>query len=107
MARTVPTQTGGVCLGTRGLATPSTPGLGTSHPPATAGSGVGSVSVEVVAQNLRARGVTQLRHRLGLDLADPLAGHAVDLADLVECLGLAVGQAEAHADHACLTLGQG
>src|SRR5206468_1555437 len=47
-------------------------------------------SVEVVAQDLRAAGVAQLRHRLGLDLTDPLAGHAVDLADLVEGLGLAV-----------------
>jgi hypothetical protein len=31
--------------------------------------------------------VPQLRHGLGLDLADPLAGHAVDLADLVQVLG--------------------
>src|ERR1043166_5690757 len=32
----------------------------------------------------RAGWVPELRHRLRLDLADPLAGHAVDLADLVE-----------------------
>ena len=51
--------------------------------------------------------VAQLGHRLGLDLADPLAGHAVDLADLVERLGLAVGEAEAHRDHAGLALGEG
>src|SRR3712207_1415828 len=47
-------------------------------------------SVEVVAEHLGARRVAQLRHRLGLDLTDPLAGHAVDLADLVQGLGLAV-----------------
>ena len=39
--------------------------------------------VEVVAQNLRTRWVAQLRHRLGLDLANTLAGHSVDLANLV------------------------
>ena len=50
--------------------------------------------------------MAQLAHRLGLDLADPLAGHAVDLADLVERLGLAVGEAEAHRDHAGLALGE-
>ena len=40
-------------------------------------------SVEVVAQDLRARRVPQLAHGLGLDLADPLTRDAVDLADLV------------------------
>ena len=49
-------------------------------------------SVEVVAQHLRTARVAQLRHRLRLDLPDALARHAVDLADLVECLGLAVLQ---------------
>ena len=44
-------------------------------------------SVEVIAQYLGAARVTQLRHRLGLDLADALARDAVDLADLVEGLG--------------------
>src|SRR5689334_19887537 len=39
-------------------------------------------SIEVVAQDLRPRGVAQLRHRLRLDLADPLPGHTVDLSDL-------------------------
>src|SRR5690606_17075976 len=51
-------------------------------------------SVEVVAQYLRPGRVTQLAHRLGLDLADPLPGDAVDLADLVQRLGLSVGEAE-------------
>lgn len=39
--------------------------------------------IQVVAQNLGARWVAQLRHGLGLDLADALAGDAVDLADFV------------------------
>jgi transposase InsO family protein len=43
--------------------------------------------VEVVAQCLRAGRVAQLGHRFGLDLADSLAGHAVDLADLVQGAG--------------------
>ena len=51
--------------------------------------------------------MTELRHGLGLDLADSFAGHAVDLADFVEGLGLAVGHAEAHCDHAGFTLGEG
>src|SRR4051794_35501286 len=58
--------------------------------------------VQVVAQDLRARRVAQLRHRLRLDLTDALARHAVDLADLVEGARLAVGEAEAQADHAGL-----
>src|SRR5262249_50687531 len=63
--------------------------------------------VEVVPQHLGARRVAQLRHGLGLDLADPLAGDAVDLADLVEGLGLAVREAEPHGHHAGLALGEG
>ena len=39
--------------------------------------------VQVVTQDLRARWVAQLRHRLGLDLANALAGNSVDLANLV------------------------
>ncbi|KJY27708.1 hypothetical protein VR46_38800, partial [Streptomyces sp. NRRL S-444] len=50
--------------------------------------------------------MAQLRHRLGLDLTDPLARDAVDLADLVEGLRLSVGEAEAHRDHAGLALAQ-
>src|SRR5689334_21758159 len=63
-------------------------------------------SVQVVAQDLAATRVAQLAHRLGLDLPDPLAGHAVDLADLVERLRLAVGEAEPHRHHARLPLGE-
>jgi hypothetical protein len=40
-------------------------------------------SVQVVAQHLGTRWVTQLGHRLGFDLADPFTGDAVDLADFV------------------------
>ena len=39
--------------------------------------------VQVIAQNLRTRRVTELRHGLRLDLADSFAGHAVNLADFV------------------------
>src|SRR3954451_3566834 len=63
-------------------------------------------SVEVVAQHLGATRVTQLAHRLGLDLPDPLAGDAVDLADLVQGARLAVGEPEAQLDYAGLALGQ-
>src|SRR5580693_2841277 len=63
-------------------------------------------SVQVVAEDLGAGGVAELGHGLGLDLADALPGDPVDLADLVQGLGLAVGQAEPHRDHARLALGQ-
>src|SRR4029077_20260883 len=48
----------------------------------------------------------ELAHRLGYDLADPLAGHAVDLADLIQRLRLPVGQPEPHRHHPRLTLRQ-
>src|SRR5659263_630755 len=63
-------------------------------------------SVEIVPEDLRPRRVAKLRHRLGLDLTDPLARDPVDLADLVERLGLTVGQTEAHRDDARLALGE-
>src|SRR3954454_20049753 len=62
--------------------------------------------LEVVAELLRPRGVAQLRERLGLDLADPLAGEAELLADLVERARLAVGETEAQRDDRGLALGQ-
>src|SRR5664280_2889181 len=65
-----------------------------------------TLSVEVVAQYLRAGRVTELRHRLALDLTDPLARDAVHLADLVKRLRLTIGEAEAHAHHAGLALRQ-
>src|ERR1700684_2041654 len=63
-------------------------------------------SVQVVAQHLRAARVAQLRHRLRLDLADAFTGHAVNLADLVEGAGLAVGEAEAQPYDAGLAVRQ-
>jgi DNA-directed RNA polymerase specialized sigma24 family protein len=63
-------------------------------------------SVQVVAQHLRTGRVAQLGHRLGLDLPDPLPGHAVDLADLVQRARLAVGEPEAQLDDTGLALGQ-
>ena len=51
--------------------------------------------------------MAQLGHGLGLDLADALPGDPVDLADLIEGLGLAIGQTETHGDHAGLTLREG
>ncbi len=75
--------------------------------PATSAQARWCFLVQVVAQYLRTRRVTELRHGLGLDLADSFAGHAVDLADFVEGLGLAVGHAEAHCDHTGFTLGEG
>ena len=43
-----------------------------------------SQSVEVVLENLGPGRVAQLGHRLGLDLADPLPGDPVGLADLIQ-----------------------
>src|SRR5689334_9503774 len=62
--------------------------------------------VQVVAEDLGAGGVAELGHGLGLDLADALAGDAVDFADLVQRLGLPVGQPEPHRDHPRLPLRQ-
>ena len=46
--------------------------------------------------------MAQLRHRLGLYLADTLTGHAVHAADIVQRLGLAVLQTVTHLDDAGL-----
>src|SRR5690242_19045009 len=51
--------------------------------------------------------MTEFAHRLGLDLANPLSGDAIDLADLVQRLGLTVGEAEPHRYDARLPLAQG
>src|SRR3954469_12693006 len=67
----------------------------------------GPLSVQVVPEDLGAAGVAELGHGLGLDLADPLAGDAVDLPDLVKGARLAVGEAEAQPDDAGLPLGEG
>src|SRR5689334_5374897 len=80
-----------------------------ARPPEAAGPSVcrAALLVQVVPEDLGAARVAQLRHRLGLDLPDPLTGDAVDLADLVEGARLAVGEAEAQPDGAGLPLGQG
>src|SRR3954454_15677852 len=65
------------------------------------------LSVQVVPEDLGAAGVAELGHGLGLDLADPLAGDAVHLPNLVEGARLAVGEAEAQPDDAGLPLGEG
>src|SRR5580704_8885231 len=48
----------------------------------------------------------ELGHGLGLDLADALPGDAVGLADLVQRLGLAVGETEPHGDDPCFLFGE-
>jgi len=64
-------------------------------------------SGEVVAQYLSATRMTQFRHGLGLDLADALPSNTVDFADLIQGLGLSVGQAESHRHDTGLSLRQG
>ena len=54
--------------------------------------------LEEAPQLLRARGVLELPDRLGLDLADALAGDLEDPADLLERVGVAVAQAVAELD---------
>src|SRR3954469_20145647 len=61
---------------------------------------------EVVAELLAAARVAELRQRLRLDLADPLAGETELLADLVEGARLSVGQAEPQRDDRGLALRQ-
>src|SRR5918912_2447349 len=62
--------------------------------------------IEVVAQLARAGGVAQLAQRLGLDLADPLAGDAELAADLLQRPLAAVLQPEAQLQHPPLAAGQ-
>src|SRR5207302_11517465 len=86
------------------LSRPGLRGPGCGFPGARTASGRRSLVrvvalVQVVAEDLGTRGVAEFGHGLGFDLADPLAGDAVDLADLVQRLGLAVGQPEPHRDH--------
>src|SRR5690606_33145477 len=79
------------------------PGRRSAGPPRPA---VPQDSFEVVPQGLRTTRMTQLRHRLGLDLADALARHPESVTDLVERLGLAVAETEAHTDDTRLPLGE-
>src|SRR5437588_6009932 len=59
---------------------------------------------EEVARAGVARGVAQLRHGPGLDLADALAGQVEVLADLLERAGLAAVEAEAQLEDLALPL---
>src|SRR5262249_11508821 len=51
--------------------------------------------------------VLELPHGLGLDLANPLAGHLEDPAHLLEGVGIAVPQPVAELDDLALAVGQG
>src|SRR6202165_1639825 len=62
--------------------------------------------LQVVAELLRARRVAELAQRLGLDLADPLAGHAEPLADLFQRALVTVDQPEPQLQHAPLPRSQ-
>src|SRR4051794_11502363 len=61
---------------------------------------------QVVLELPAPRGMAQLAQRLGLDLADPLAGDVELLADLLEGPGAAVLEAEAELQDAALAAGQ-
>src|SRR5215204_179570 len=58
--------------------------------------------VEEAPQHPGSAGVLQLAQRLGLDLADALAGHRELLADLFQRVVGVHADAEAHAQHALL-----
>ena len=62
--------------------------------------------LEVVPQLAAAGRVAQLKEGLGLDLADPLAGHVDLLADLLERPGTAILEAETELQHSALTAGE-
>src|SRR3990172_11250915 len=58
--------------------------------------------LEKAPEFLRPRGVAELPEGFGLDLADALAGDGEVLADLLEGVLAAVGEAEAEAEHLLL-----
>src|SRR5690242_3822530 len=62
--------------------------------------------VEEASELAAARRVLQLAQRLGLDLADALAGHRELLADLFQGVVGVHADAEAHAQHALLARGE-
>ena len=62
--------------------------------------------LQVVLELAAAGGVAKLAQRLGLDLADALAGDVELLAHLLQRAGAPVLQAEAQLQHAPLTPGQ-
>src|SRR6056297_2609624 len=60
--------------------------------------------VEVAVELVDAAGAAQLGQRLGLDLADPLAGQAEDHPDLLEGARRLAGEPEPVLDHRSLAL---
>src|SRR5262245_30450922 len=62
--------------------------------------------LEVILELAAAGRVAQLAQRLGLDLADPLAGDVELLADLLEGPGAPVLEAEAELEHPALAAGE-
>src|SRR6266511_5340918 len=74
-------------------------------------SRIGLLSFQVASQFCAANGMAQLAQRLGLNLADALAGERLaapgrrqDLRRLIQRMPAAVAQAVAHVDHLPLTL---
>src|SRR5262245_8937017 len=61
-----------------------------------------SSGLQEAPELLGPRGMAELAQRLGLDLADALARHREVLADLLQRVLAAVGQAEAQAQHLLL-----
>src|SRR5262245_4308715 len=85
-------------------------GDGTARSPGVPGQPTASARgsrLEEAPELLRARGVAELPERLGLDLPDALARHGEVLADLLQGVLAAVGQAEAEAEHLLLARGEG
>ena len=64
-------------------------------------------SVEEIPKFLAAGGVTELPQGFGFDLANSLPGDVELLADLLQGVGLAIGEAEAHPQDLLLPGGQG
>src|SRR5215213_1621478 len=65
------------------------------------------ISVQIIPEDLRSRWMAQFAHGFRLDLANPLAGDAIDLADLIQRLRLPVSEPETHRHDTGLTLAQG
>src|SRR6185436_18628677 len=79
---------------------------GARPPAADATPGAAAPLLQVVLELPAAGRVAQLAQRLGLDLADPLAGDVELLADLLERSGTPVLEAEAELEHTTFATGQ-
>src|ERR1051325_3751850 len=60
--------------------------------------------LEEAAQVVSARGVPQFAQRLGFDLADAFASHAIDISDLLQRVSVPIDQAETHFEDLLLAL---